>query len=58
MTAHRRENQGEKMHQMFRAIRRLVDAFPDTHVVYPVHLNPVVQEAKQRPSLKGMIGFR
>jgi len=45
MTAHRRENQGEKMHQMFRAIRRLVDAFPETHVVYPVHLNPVVQEA-------------
>ncbi|HAL01009.1 MAG TPA: UDP-N-acetylglucosamine 2-epimerase (non-hydrolyzing) [Exiguobacterium sp.] len=48
MTAHRRENQGEKMHQMFRAIRRLVDAFPETHVVYPVHLNPVVQEAAKK----------
>ncbi|VWX35544.1 non-hydrolyzing UDP-N-acetylglucosamine 2-epimerase [Exiguobacterium oxidotolerans] len=44
MTAHRRENLGEKMHQMFRAIRRLVDTYPDVHVVYPVHLNPVVQE--------------
>ena len=45
MTAHRRENLGAKMHQMFRAIRRLVDDHPDIHVVYPVHLNPVVQEA-------------
>ena len=32
------------MQQMFRAIRRLVDTYPDVHVVYPVHLNPVVQE--------------
>ncbi|OAN10189.1 non-hydrolyzing UDP-N-acetylglucosamine 2-epimerase [Exiguobacterium undae] len=45
MTAHRRENQGAKMHQMFRAIRRLADDYPDIHIVYPVHLNPVVQEA-------------
>ena len=44
MTAHRRENLGENMKQMFRAIKRLVDNHDDIHVVYPVHLNPVVQE--------------
>lgn len=44
MTAHRRENLGENMEQMFRAIRRLADAHDDIHVVYPVHLNPKVQE--------------
>ncbi|MCF3942668.1 non-hydrolyzing UDP-N-acetylglucosamine 2-epimerase [Oceanobacillus alkalisoli] len=44
MTAHRRENLGENMHQMFRAIKRLVETHDDIHVVYPVHLNPVVQE--------------
>ncbi|WP_182200750.1 non-hydrolyzing UDP-N-acetylglucosamine 2-epimerase [Paraliobacillus salinarum] len=45
MTAHRRENLGENMNQMFRAIRRLVDKHEDIHVIYPVHLNPVVKEA-------------
>jgi len=44
MTAHRRENLGENMGQMFRAIRRLADTHDDIHVVYPVHLNPKVQE--------------
>lgn len=44
MTAHRRENLGENMKQMFRAIRRLVDAHDDIKIVYPVHLNPVVQQ--------------
>ncbi|QDP41665.1 non-hydrolyzing UDP-N-acetylglucosamine 2-epimerase [Radiobacillus deserti] len=44
MTAHRRENLGKNMQQMFRAIKRLVQAHPDVKVVYPVHLNPVVQE--------------
>ncbi|WP_163539119.1 UDP-N-acetylglucosamine 2-epimerase (non-hydrolyzing) [Gracilibacillus sp. YIM 98692] len=44
MTAHRRENLGENMQQMFRAIKRLVEEHEDIHVVYPVHLNPVVQE--------------
>ncbi|PXW92051.1 UDP-N-acetylglucosamine 2-epimerase [Streptohalobacillus salinus] len=48
MTAHRRENLGENMQQMFRAIRRLVDAHEDIHVVYPVHLNPLVQEAANK----------
>lgn len=44
MTAHRRENLGEKMRNCFRAARRLVDDFADTVLVYPVHLNPAVQE--------------
>ena len=45
LTAHRRENLGEPMHRMFRAIRRIADEFPDVKMVYPVHLNPLVQKA-------------
>lgn len=45
ITAHRRENLGGPMHEMFRAIRRIVDEFPDVRAVYPVHLNPAVREA-------------
>lgn len=48
MTAHRRENLGEPMARMFRAIRRLVDKHPDIAVVYPVHLNPAVIEASEK----------
>ncbi|WP_042221417.1 non-hydrolyzing UDP-N-acetylglucosamine 2-epimerase [Oceanobacillus manasiensis] len=44
MTAHRRENLGNNMEQMFRAIKRLVETHEDIHVIYPVHLNPVVQD--------------
>lgn len=44
MTAHRRENLGEPMRQIFRAIRRIVDEFSDVRVIYPVHLNPAVQQ--------------
>ncbi|WP_067730217.1 non-hydrolyzing UDP-N-acetylglucosamine 2-epimerase [Oceanobacillus damuensis] len=44
MTAHRRENLGENMQSMFRAIKRLVETHDDIQVIYPVHLNPVVQE--------------
>ena len=44
LTAHRRENLGEPMRQMFRAIKRIVDEFHDVQVVYPVHLNPTVRE--------------
>lgn len=43
ITAHRRENLGEPMHHMFRAIRRIADEFDDVKAVYPVHLNPVVR---------------
>lgn len=45
MTMHRRENQGEPMERVFKAVRKVVDDYPDIEVVYPVHLNPVVQEA-------------
>ena len=45
ITAHRRENLGEPMHHMFRAIRRVVEKHDDVRAVYPVHLNPVVRKA-------------
>jgi len=44
LTAHRRENLGEPMRNMFRAVKRIVDEHDDVQVVYPVHLNPVVRE--------------
>ncbi|MFT0801534.1 UDP-N-acetylglucosamine 2-epimerase (non-hydrolyzing) [Bacillus swezeyi] len=48
LTAHRRENLGEPMENMFRAIRRIIEEYPDVQVVYPVHLNPVVRQAADR----------
>ena len=45
ITAHRRENLGEPMHHMFRAIRRVLDEHPECKAVYPIHMNPVVREA-------------
>lgn len=44
ITAHRRENLGEPMHQMFRAIRRIIDEHPDVKAVYPIHMNPIVRQ--------------
>ncbi|TKC16924.1 non-hydrolyzing UDP-N-acetylglucosamine 2-epimerase [Robertmurraya kyonggiensis] len=44
LTAHRRENLGEPMRNMFRAVKRIVDEQRDVQVIYPVHLNPVVRE--------------
>ena len=44
LTAHRRENLGEPMYHIFRAIKRLVDEFDDVKVVYPIHLNPRVRQ--------------
>ena len=44
MTAHRRENIGEPMRKIFRAVRRIIDEFPDVKVIYPIHLNPKVRE--------------
>jgi UDP-N-acetylglucosamine 2-epimerase (non-hydrolysing) len=48
MTAHRRENLGEPMENMFRAISRLVEKHEDVQVVYPVHMNPVVRQIADR----------
>lgn len=43
ITAHRRENLGEPMHHMFRAIRRVLEEHPDCKAIYPIHMNPVVR---------------
>ena len=45
ITAHRRENLGEPMHNMFRAIRRVLNEHPDCKAVYPIHMNPLVRKA-------------
>lgn len=45
LTVHRRENLGEPLYHMFRAIKRIVDETPDIKVIYPIHLNPVVRKA-------------
>lgn len=43
ITAHRRENLGDPMRHMFRAIRRIVDEYPDVKAIYPIHMNPAVR---------------
>lgn len=45
ITAHRRENLGAPMHNMFRAIRRVLDEHPDCKAIYPIHMNPLVRAA-------------
>jgi len=45
ITAHRRENLGEPMHNMFKAIRRVLDEHPDCKAIYPIHMNPIVRQA-------------
>lgn len=47
ITAHRRENLGEPMRHMFKAIRRVMDENPDVKAIYPIHMNPVVREIAQ-----------
>ncbi len=47
VTMHRRENQGEPMKRVFKVMRQVVETHDDVEIVYPVHLNPVVQEAAQ-----------
>jgi UDP-N-acetylglucosamine 2-epimerase (non-hydrolysing) len=44
ITAHRRENLGEPMRHMFRAIRRVMEEYPDVKALYPIHMNPVVRQ--------------
>ena len=51
LTAHRRENLGEPLKHIFKAIKRIVDEFEDVKVVYPVHLNPDI-----RKTAKGILG--
>lgn len=45
ITAHRRENLGNPMENMFKAIRRVVEKHPDVKVIYPIHMNPLVRKA-------------
>lgn len=45
ITAHRRENLGEPMRNMFRAIQRVMDEHDDVKAIYPIHMNPAVREA-------------
>lgn len=47
ITAHRRENLGQPMHHMFRAIRRVLDEHPECRAIYPIHMNPVVRQAAE-----------
>ena len=47
ITAHRRENLGEPMHHMFRAIRRIMDEHPEVKAIYPIHMNPLVRQAAE-----------
>lgn len=44
LTAHRRENLGEPMRNIFKGIKRVVDEFEDVKVLYPIHMNPKVRE--------------
>lgn len=44
ITAHRRENLGKPMHQMFRAIKRILDEYDDVKAVYPIHMNPEIRK--------------
>lgn len=47
ITAHRRENLGQPMHNMFRAIRRVMEEYSDVKALYPIHMNPAVRKAAQ-----------
>lgn len=47
ITAHRRENLGEPMRNMFKAIKRIIDEKPDIKAIYPIHMNPAVRETAQ-----------
>lgn len=48
ITAHRRENLGEPMQHMFRAIHRVMNEYPDVKAIYPIHMNPVVRETAEK----------
>lgn len=48
ITAHRRENLGQPMHNMFRAIRRVIDEHSDVKAIYPIHMNPIVRQVAEK----------
>jgi len=47
ITAHRRENLGEPMRRMFRAVRRVLEEHPDVKALYPIHKNPLVRSVAE-----------
>ena len=47
LTAHRRENLGKPMHNMFKAIKQIIDEYRDVKVIYPIHMNPIVRKAAE-----------
>ncbi len=47
ITAHRRENLGQPMHRMFRAINRILNEFEDVKAIYPIHMNPLVRKTAE-----------
>lgn len=47
ITAHRRENLGEPMHNMFKAIRRILEEYEDVKAIYPIHMNPEVRKVAE-----------
>ena len=47
ITAHRRENLGQPMHNMFRAIRKVMEEYDDIKALYPIHMNPLVRRAAE-----------
>ena len=44
LTAHRRENLGSPMRNIFKAIKRIIEEYPDVKIIYPIHMNPVVRQ--------------
>ncbi|MEB7389007.1 UDP-N-acetylglucosamine 2-epimerase (non-hydrolyzing) [Aerococcus viridans] len=48
ITAHRRENLGKPMENMFKAIKRIIDETPDVKAIYPIHMNPMVRDAAEK----------
>lgn len=48
ITAHRRENLGEPMHRMFRAIRRIINEYKDVKAIYPIHMNPDIRQVADK----------
>jgi UDP-N-acetylglucosamine 2-epimerase (non-hydrolysing) len=48
LTAHRRENLGEPMVNMFKAIKRIIQRYKDVKVIYPIHMNPIVRQIAEK----------
>lgn len=56
ITAHRRENVGEPMYHMFRAIKRVIEEQPDVKAIYPIHMNPQVRKTAEEVFGESAIG--